>query len=153
MNQILELRRTRAKIWNDAKKFLDEHRSDDGHLSEEDEKVYEKMEADVVRLGIEIERLEKQARIDAEVNCPMNETIYDENEKRNTISGALQEANKILNEIDCILSEMEAFILGNVNNDDGTRKSAQNLHEEAMFITALSYNCLQKLSRIKEGLI
>ena len=70
MNQILSLREKRAKLWNDTKEFLDSHRGEDGMVSAEDNAVYEKMEADVVALGKEIERLERQAAIDREMDQP-----------------------------------------------------------------------------------
>ena len=70
MNQILALREKRANLWNEAKAFLDSHRSEDGMVSAEDNITYEKMEADVVALGKEIERLERQAAIDREMDQP-----------------------------------------------------------------------------------
>lgn len=70
MNTILELREKRAKAWEGAKAFLDSKRGNDGLLSGEDTGVYERMEADVMNLGKEIERLERQASIDAELSRP-----------------------------------------------------------------------------------
>lgn len=70
MNSILELREKRAKAWEGAKAFLDSKRGNDGLLSGEDTEVYERMEADVMNLGKEIERLERQASIDAELSRP-----------------------------------------------------------------------------------
>lgn len=70
MNQILSLREKRAKLWNDTKAFLDSHRDGDGMVSAEDNATYEKMEADVVALGKEIERMERQAAIDRELDQP-----------------------------------------------------------------------------------
>jgi len=70
MNRIQELREKRAKAWDAAKAFLDTKRGTDGLLSAEDVATYEKMEADVVNLGKEIDRLERQAEIDAELNKP-----------------------------------------------------------------------------------
>ncbi len=70
MNQILALREKRAKLWNDTKAFLDSHRGEDGMVSAEDNATYEKMEADVVALGKEIERLERQAAMDRELDQP-----------------------------------------------------------------------------------
>lgn len=75
MKQILELREKRAKAWEAAKKFLDEKRSEGGCLSTEDTATYEKMEADVVNLGKEIERLERQAAIDLELSRPTSTPI------------------------------------------------------------------------------
>jgi HK97 family phage major capsid protein len=68
MNRIIELREKRAKVWEQAKAFLDEKRGEDGFLSAEDAATYEKMEAEVVNLGKEIERLERQAAIDLELS-------------------------------------------------------------------------------------
>ena len=62
MNKILELREKRAKAWETAKAFLDTKRGADGIVSAEDTAVYDKMEADVVALGNEIDRLERFCR-------------------------------------------------------------------------------------------
>ena len=70
MNKILELREKRAKAWDTAKAFLDTKRGADGLISAEDSATYEKMEADVVSLGKEIDRLERQAALDAELSRP-----------------------------------------------------------------------------------
>ena len=70
MNQIQELREKRAKAWDAAKAFLDTKRGTDGLLAAEDVATYEKMETDVVNLGKEIDRLERQAALDAELNKP-----------------------------------------------------------------------------------
>ena len=67
MNKILELREKRAKLWDSAKAFLDSRRSDQGVLSAEDTATYENMEADVVSLGKEIDRLERQVVLDLEL--------------------------------------------------------------------------------------
>ena len=71
MNQILALREKRANLWNETTKaFLESHRAEDGTVSAEDNATYEKMEADVVALGKEIDRLERQAAIDREMDQP-----------------------------------------------------------------------------------
>lgn len=75
MSKILELREKRAKAWEAAKAFLDSKRGADGLLSAEDVAAYERMEADVVNLGKEIDRLERQAALDAELAKPMNTPI------------------------------------------------------------------------------
>jgi HK97 family phage major capsid protein len=67
MSKILELREKRAKAWDAAKAFLDAKRTPEGLLSAEDTAIYDKMEADVVALGKEVERLERQSAIDAEL--------------------------------------------------------------------------------------
>ena len=75
MSKILELREKRAKAWEAAKAFLDSKRGADGLLSAEDAAAYDRMEADVVSLGKEIDRLERQAALDAELNRPVNAPI------------------------------------------------------------------------------
>lgn len=75
MSKILELREKRAKAWDAAKAFLDSKRGADGLLSAEDVATYEKMEADVVNLGKEIDRLERQQALDAKLNKPVNTPI------------------------------------------------------------------------------
>jgi HK97 family phage major capsid protein len=75
MSKILELREKRAKAWEAAKAFLDSKRGSDGLLSPEDTAAYEKMEADVIALGKEIERLERQAAIDLELSKPVSNPI------------------------------------------------------------------------------
>ncbi len=75
MSKILELREKRAKAWEAAKAYLDSKRGADGLLSAEDTASYEKMEGDVVALGREIERLERQAALDAELSLPTNAPI------------------------------------------------------------------------------
>ena len=75
MNNILALREKRAKLWDSTKAFLDSRRSETGLLSAEDTATYEKMEADVVNLGKEIERLERQAVMDLELARPTTAAI------------------------------------------------------------------------------
>jgi HK97 family phage major capsid protein len=72
MSKILELREKRAKAWEAAKAFLDTKHGTDGMVSAEDTATYDKMEADVVALGKEIERLEKQEALDRELSKPLN---------------------------------------------------------------------------------
>lgn len=75
MNKILELREKRAKLWDSAKSFLDSRRNDKGLLSAEDTETYEKMEADVVNLGKEIDRLERQSALDLELSKATSNAI------------------------------------------------------------------------------
>ena len=84
MNKILELRERRAKAWDAAKAFLDTKRGNDGILSAEDTAVYDKMEADVIALGKEVERLERQSAIDAELNAPTSSAITNKPQKQGT---------------------------------------------------------------------
>ncbi|MDT8900268.1 phage major capsid protein [Anaeroselena agilis] len=75
MNKILELREKRAKLWDSTKAFLDSRRNENGLLSAEDTATYEKMETDVVNLGKEIDRLERQAVLDLELSKPTTTAI------------------------------------------------------------------------------
>lgn len=75
MSKILELREKRAKAWETAKAFLDSRRGNDGLISAEDTITYEKMEDEVVNLGKEIDRLERQAVLDLELSRPVNSPI------------------------------------------------------------------------------
>lgn len=77
MNMILNLREKRAKAWQTAKDFLDTKRGGDGLLSAEDVVVYERMETDVVAMGREIDRLERQRAIDSELDKPVNAPFVD----------------------------------------------------------------------------
>lgn len=65
---IQELREKRAKAWDTARDFLDSKRQANGTLSEEDSKTYDSLEKQIVDLGKEIQRLERQAEIEAEMN-------------------------------------------------------------------------------------
>ena len=65
---IKELREKRKKAWDTARDFLDSKRNANGVLSEEDSKTYDAMEQTIVDLGKEIQRLERQAEIEAEMN-------------------------------------------------------------------------------------
>ena len=67
MSKVLELKEKRAKAWEAAKAFLDSKHGSNGLMSAEDAATYDKMEAEVVDLGKEIDRLERQAVIEAEL--------------------------------------------------------------------------------------
>ncbi len=70
-----ELMEKRATLWNEAKVFLDSHTDADGKISAEDATTYDKMEADVVALGKDIERLERQIALDAKLSQPVAKPI------------------------------------------------------------------------------
>ena len=72
---IQELREKRNKAWDTARDFLDSKRNASGVLSEEDSKTYDALEAEVVNLGKEIKRLERQEQIDAEMRKPTSQPI------------------------------------------------------------------------------
>ena len=70
MNKILAMREKRGQLWEQTKAFLEAHTDQDGKLSAEDAAAYDRMEQEVVDLGKDIERLERQANIDAELAQP-----------------------------------------------------------------------------------
>ncbi len=72
---IQELMEKRAKAWDEARKFLDSKRNESGLLSEEDGKAYDKMESEIIALGKEIERLERQEKLNAELDKPTSSPI------------------------------------------------------------------------------
>lgn len=60
----------RTTLWDNAKKFLDEHSDADGKISAEDAAAYDKMVADIDILGKQIERLQKQEAMDNYLSAP-----------------------------------------------------------------------------------
>lgn len=78
---IIELRAKRNKAWEAAKAFAETHTTDRGTLSAEDNATYEKMEQEIVDLGKEIQRRERQEAMDAELNMPVNKPITNTPEK------------------------------------------------------------------------
>lgn len=97
MSMILDLMEKRAKTWEAAKAFLDTHRTENGTISAEDNTTYEKMEADVVALGKEIERLQRQQAIDAELNKATSKPITDKPQKTTTENGKTGRASNEYN--------------------------------------------------------
>jgi HK97 family phage major capsid protein len=75
MSQILELREKRAAAWEKAKSFLDAGRDENGLVSAENAAIYDRMEAEIVAQGQQIDRLERQAAIDAQMNAPTSVPI------------------------------------------------------------------------------
>lgn len=72
---IIELRAKRNKAWEAAKTFAETHMTPAGTLSAEDEATYNKMEQEIVDLGREIQRRERQEAIDAELAKPVTAPI------------------------------------------------------------------------------
>ena len=69
---LMDLIEKRAKLWEQAKDFLDKHTAEDGTLSEEDTAAYDKMEADIKSLTNNIERRERIAEVGAELDKSVN---------------------------------------------------------------------------------
>lgn len=82
MSKLLELQEKRANIWEQAKAFLDEKQAAGDTLSTEDAATYDKMEADVMALGKEIDRLKTQAAIDLELSRPTSTAIVNKPAKQ-----------------------------------------------------------------------
>ena len=87
MDKIMELRDKRVKLWEAAKNFLDSHTDEDGKLTAEDAAAYEKMEADVVEMKKAIDRLERQAAIDRELDKPTSKPITNQPENAKPAGG------------------------------------------------------------------
>jgi HK97 family phage major capsid protein len=95
MSKILELREKRAKAWDTAKAFLDTKRGNDGLICAEDTTTYEKMEADVVNLGKEIDRLDRQQTLDLELAKPVNTPLTN---KPTAIAGSESKSGRAADE-------------------------------------------------------
>lgn len=72
---ITQLRDKRAKAWDQAKNFLDQHRNKDGMLSAEDAKAYEKLENEVFELSKALEREERAFAMDTELSRPTSKLV------------------------------------------------------------------------------
>ena len=75
MSKINELRTQRAKAWDKAQAFLTANRDEKGILSEENVKIYEGLEQDIVNLGHEIERQERLDAMEREMAAPVSTPI------------------------------------------------------------------------------
>ena len=75
MSTILELRAKRADLWEQTKSFLEDHRGENGLVAANAVETYDKMVADVQALGAEIERMENQMQLDAQLNQPTSAPI------------------------------------------------------------------------------
>lgn len=145
MNKILELREKRAKLWDSTKAFLDSRRNESGLLSVEDTATYEKMETDVINLGKEIERLERQAVLDLELSKATSTAITNQPNNRlddgkkgrasNEYSQAFWKAMKTKNsyEVQNALQVGTDSEGGYLVPDDFERTLIQVLEEENIF--------------------
>lgn len=87
MDKILELRAKRAALWQKAKDFLDSHTDEDGRLTAEEAATYDSMEAEVVEMKQAIDRLERQAAVDAELAKPTSEPITSQPKREGAAKG------------------------------------------------------------------
>ena len=144
MSKVNELRTKRAKVWEQAKAFLDSHRGERGILSAEDTETYEKMEQEIVDLGREIERQEKLDAIGREMETPLMAPLTTKpegrkkDEKTGTASDAYRDAfwaqvrsrNGISYEIRNALSEGVDSEGGYLVPDEFERTLVQALEED-----------------------
>ena len=72
MSKINELRTQRAKAWEKAQAFLTANRDERGILSDENVKIYEGLEQDIVNLGKEIDRQERLDAMEREMAAPVS---------------------------------------------------------------------------------
>ena len=149
MSTVLELMEKRKKAWETAKAFLDSRRGSDGLISAEDNATYERMEADVVALGKEIERLQRQAAIDAELAKATSEPIKDKPgmkpgdkgsgrasaEYQTAFWNAMRKKNYY--DVNNALSIGEDAEGGYLVPDEFERKLVEGLEEESFFLSLI----------------
>lgn len=70
--KLQELIAKRAKVWEDAKAFVESHQKENGTLSAEDTAAYEKMEAEITDLTAAIDRERRAEEREAELSRPVN---------------------------------------------------------------------------------
>jgi HK97 family phage major capsid protein len=75
MSKLLELYEKRTKAVNAARSFLESKRTNSDTLSAEDDATYNKMEADILALGREIDRENRLAAIDATLAAPTSTPV------------------------------------------------------------------------------
>lgn len=146
MSQTLELREKRAKAWEVAKAFLDAKAKDGAFASAEDAATYDRMEQEVMDLGKQIDRLERQAAIDAELAKATSTPITnqpngkaDGDSKQGRASDEYKRAfwngmrNKMSYEVQNALSIGTDSEGGYLVPDEYERKLVQALEEEVFF--------------------
>ena len=72
---INELIEKRAKVWENAKNFVDTHENDSGILSAEDNETYSRMEKEIEDLTKAIDREQRAQAREEELNRPINTPI------------------------------------------------------------------------------
>jgi len=70
--KLQELINQRAKVWEQAKAFVDSHQKENGTLSAEDTATYETMEAEITDLTAAIDRERRAEEREAELSKPVN---------------------------------------------------------------------------------
>lgn len=72
---IKNLLEKRAKVWKTAKSFVDTHEDKNGLLSAEDTATYNKMEKEIEDLTAAIDRQQRAAQREADLNKPLNSPL------------------------------------------------------------------------------
>lgn len=72
---IKDLLEKRAKVWETAKSFVDTHEDKNGLLSAEDTATYNKMEKEIEDLTAAIDRQQRAAQREADLNKPLNSPL------------------------------------------------------------------------------
>ena len=72
---VQDLIEKRAKAWEAAKSFLEAHRGENGVLSAADGETYDRMEKEITDLTKEIDRLNRQAAIEAQLSKPTSSPL------------------------------------------------------------------------------
>ena len=72
MNNVELLREKRTNLWNQTKAFLDSKQTPDGMISTEDAAVYDRMEAELIEIGNQIERLERNKNMERQFKTNTN---------------------------------------------------------------------------------
>ena len=142
MSKILKLREKRAKIWEEAKNFLDSKAKEGKFISEEDSDTYEKMEREVINLGKEIDILQRRELIDLELSKAVNQVIKERPSNGNGIGRASNEykesfwmamKNKNDFEVRNALKEGNDTEGGYLVPDEFEKKLIEALEEENIF--------------------
>ena len=72
-----EIRKKRAKHWEEMKNFLDAHTRDDGTLNADDTATYENFNAKMNEYDAALERAENRLEMEAKLNKPDSEPLVD----------------------------------------------------------------------------
>lgn len=97
MSKIIDLRNNRNALWEQAKKFLEENRGENGLVRADAIEQYDRMAADVKAMGDEIKRLEDQMEMDAMLSKPTSDPVradVSEGKRKNIKPTATDEYNK-----------------------------------------------------------
>ena len=88
MDNLSMLREKRAKLWNQTKEFLESKRTPDGMVSHEDTQTYEKMEAEIINMGTQIELLERHQRMEKQFSATAVPLLNNPNNASHNMRGS-----------------------------------------------------------------